>query len=107
MRTVQQPGRIVYDIIIIYNYFAGKILNFYFTEGSQYKFGLQSIMSVASHVLKAKLVKGTRGKVKILISPNSCFTQFYRLLDYQENEMVKNPQLYNEKSVKIIRICIG
>ena len=47
-----------------------------------YQFGLQNITSVARDILQAKLVKGTRGEVKILISRKSCCTaQFYRLLE--------------------------
>ena len=41
------------QIIIIYNYFTGKLREFYFTKGSQDQFCLQNIQT--------KLVEGTRG----------------------------------------------
>ena len=51
--------------------------------------------------MQDKLVKGTRGEVKILISRKSCCTQFYRLLEYQvkdgkkiRNFPMKNPRKY-------------
>ena len=36
----------------------------------------------ARDILQAKLVKGTRGKLKILISRKSCCTQFYGYVGY-------------------------
>ena len=66
-------------VLIIYNNFARKLKNFYFTEGSRDQFGMQSNTSVARDILQAKLVKGTRCKVKFSISRKSCCTQFYRL----------------------------
>ena len=69
---------------------SGKLQNFYFTEGSRDQFGLQNITSVARGIFQAKLVKGTRGEVKILISRKSCCTQFYRLLEKQVNDDKKS-----------------
>ena len=55
-------------IITIYSYFTGMLREFYFTKGSWDQFGQPNISSVASDVMLAKLVEGTRGKVKILTS---------------------------------------
>ena len=41
-------------------------------------------------ILQAKLVSGTLGEVKFLISRKSCCTQFYRLLEEQVNDSKKS-----------------
>ena len=46
---------------------------------------MQNITSVAKE-MQVKLVKGTRGEVKVFISRKSCCTQFYHLLEYQLND---------------------
>ena len=55
-------------VIIIYNYFTGKLREFYFTKGSQDQFCLQNIQSTARDVFYTTLVLGTLGKVKFVIS---------------------------------------
>ena len=47
----------IHHNIFIYSYFAGKLKNFYFTEGSRDHFGMQNITSVVKDILQAKLVK--------------------------------------------------
>ena len=65
--TDQKYNRLKYNrpkikqITIIYNYFTGKLREFYFTKGSQDQFCLQNIWSAERDFLLTKLVEGTRG----------------------------------------------
>ena len=94
-------------IIIIYNYFTGKLREFYFTKGSQDQFCLQNIQSAARDVLWTKLVEGTRGKVKFLFSRESSCTQFYRFWDENEREKKNKKHLiffllnYSETKISV------
>ena len=53
--------KFVTGLIIIYNYFTGKLREFYFTKGSQDQFCLQNNQSEARDVLKTNLVEGALG----------------------------------------------
>ena len=66
-------------------------------QGNYRIFTLQRAPETNLAILQAKLVKGTRGEVKFLISRKNCCTQFYRLLEYKVNDG-KNPQLSKEQN---------
>ena len=78
------------DFITFYNYFTGKLREFYFTEGSQ-----------ARDVFQLNLAKGTRGKVKFSIFRKRSSTAFYNKNHVLSFSHYKNPQsCYNKFSVQ-------
>ena len=49
-----------------------------------------------------KFSEGTQGEVKYLIYRKSCCLQFYSLLEYQVNTLIKNLRFCIDKSAKIL-----